>query len=270
MDDDTETDEPLGGVAPWMATFADLMTLLLTFFVLLLSFATMDAIKFREALGSVKDALGVPWKHVGEFEAVATSPAQPDTNGPPVLEDRALLEELKQAIAMERLQDVIDTEISGRGVLLRISGRALYPQGEATLKEAAHSMLGRVAKLAGRSDHHIMIEGHTDNIPIQTSRFPSNWELSTARAIAAMQYLVDSGVDATRVGVAGYADLRPIRENDTDVNRAVNRRVEFVFVRETAVGDGQGAAEAEPSSEPGPVVAGPPDSRSATEAASES
>lgn len=193
-------------------------------------------------MGSVKDALGVPWKEVGEFEAVATSPDQPDTEHPPaVLEDRALLEELKQAIAMEGLHGVIEADISGRGVLLRINGQALYPRGEATLKAESHSMLSRVAKLAQGSEHSIMIEGHTDDIPIRTSRFPSNWELSTARAIAAMRYLVDAGVHADRVGVAGYADLRPIRENDTDEDRSVNRRVEFVFVREL-VDDDQLAA----------------------------
>ena len=102
-------------------------------------------------------------------------------------------------------------------------------------------MLTRIARLIQGTEHRLMIEGHTDDLPIQTVRYPSNWELSTARAIAGMQFLVDHGVDAARVGVAGYANLRPIEPNDTAAHRAANRRVEFVFIREV---------EQEPDDEP--------------------
>ncbi|MEZ5288943.1 MAG: OmpA family protein [Vicinamibacterales bacterium] len=76
-----------------------------------------------------------------------------------------------------------------------------------------------------------MIEGHTDDLPIHTAQFPSNWELSTARATSAMRFMVGAGIEPVRVGVAGYADLRPLQPNDSDEHRARNRRVEFVFLR---------------------------------------
>lgn len=228
-----DDDEGGGSDAPWLATFADLMSLLLTFFILLLSFATMDIVKFRDALGSVQEAFGVTVKVEAQGDEVPRaamtifeSPAAPST-----VEDQALLQELSDAIADERLSEQVDAAVDGRGVVLRISGEVLYLQGEAQLRPEAVPILSRVASLVASSDHRIVIEGHTDNVPIRTAQFPSNWELSTARAIAAMRFLVDHDIDASRVGVAGYADFRPLLANDTDANRAINRRVEFVFIR---------------------------------------
>ena len=230
-----EDDEASGGGAAWMATFADMMMLLLCFFILLLSFATMDVVKFREALGSVQEALGVQFAHAGQFEAIASSPLQLDefeaTEG--VGEDRALLDELNAAISEEGLDNEIGAEIDGRGVIVRINGQVLYQQGDSSLKPESDAILSRIAALVRGTRHRVMIEGHTDDIPIQTARYPSSWELSTARAIAAMRFLVDHNVDAERVSVAGYADQRPVAPNDGPENRATNRRVEFVFIRET-------------------------------------
>ena len=115
---------------------------------------------------------------------------------------------------------------------MRIDGQVLYQQGDSSLKPESDAILTRLASLVRGTRHRVMIEGHTDDIPIQTARYPSNWELSTARAIAAMRFLVDHNVDADRIGVAGYADQRPVAANDGPDNRATNRRVEFVFIRE--------------------------------------
>ena len=151
----------------------------------------------------------------------------------PLREDRALLDELNAVISEEGLDDEIGAEIDGRGVIVRINGQVLYQQGDSSLKPASDAILARIAALVRGTRHRVMIEGHTDDIPIQTARYPSNWELSTARAIAAMRFLVDHNVDAERVGVAGYADQRPVAPNDGPENRATNRRVEFVFIPET-------------------------------------
>jgi len=253
MDDlDLDDEAQAGDGAAWMATFADMMTLLLCFFILLLSFATMDVQKFRDAMGSIQEALGVQFEHDGEFEAIASSPLQLDSeegNGA-IGEDRALLDELTAAIAEEGLDDQIGAEIDGRGVVVRIDGQVLYPLGNAELKPEANPILTRIAALVRGTSHRVMIEGHTDDIPIRTARYPSNWELSTARAIAAMRFMVNENVPAERVGVAGYADLRPLEPNESEAQRAANRRVEFVFIRETAPEDSPQVAEAE-STEPG-------------------
>jgi chemotaxis protein MotB len=250
MDDlDLDDEAPAGDGAAWMATFADMMTLLLCFFILLLSFATMDVQKFRDAMGSIQEALGVQFEHDGEFEAIASSPLQLDAEegSGAIGEDRALLDELNAAIAEEGMDDQIGAEIDGRGVVVRIDGQVLYPLGNAELKPEADPILTRIAALVRGTEHRVMIEGHTDDIPIRTARYPSNWELSTARAIAAMRFMVDENVPAERVGVAGYADLRPLEPNDSETHRAANRRVEFVFIRETPPEDSPQADAAESS-----------------------
>ncbi len=244
MDDDREIDEAAGsgGAAPWLATFADMMTLLLCFFVLLLSMATIDIAKFQTALGAIQEVLGVQHDQPGSFAARASSPLQPfehEARGPRA--DQVLLTELRDAIVAEGLQDEAGVAIDGRGVIVRIDGQVLYAQGDAALKPEAASMLTRLAGVIRGTAHRVMIEGHTDDVPIQTARYRSNWELSTARAIAAMRYLVEQEVDAERIGVAGYADQRPLASNDTPAHRATNRRVEFVFIR---------ALEHEPEDEP--------------------
>ncbi len=240
-------EESSGGGAAWMATFADMMTLLLCFFILLLSFATMDIVKFRDAMGSVQEALGVQFEHDGAFEAIASSPLQTDPyeEAVGIGEDRALLDELNSAIEEEGLEGEVSAAIDGRGVIVRINGQVLYPRGDAALKGESSPILSRIAGLAKGTSHRLMIEGHTDDLPIRTARFPSNWELSTARAIAAMRFFVEQDVDAERVGVAGYADLRPIQPNDSEVNRAANRRVEFVFIRKTDDSDVEEESAAE-------------------------
>ena len=245
-------EESSGDGAAWMATFADMMTLLLCFFILLLSFATMDIVKFRDAMGSVQEALGVQFEHDGQFEAVASSPLQTDPyeEAPEIGEDRALLEELNSAIEEEGLESEVSAAIDGRGVIVRINGQVLYPRGDAALKEASTAILSRIAGLAKGTSHRLMIEGHTDDLPIRTARYPSNWELSTARAIAAMRFFVEQNVDAGRVGVAGYADLRPIQPNDSEANRGANRRVEFVFIRQTDDDDAEGEDVAEADTTP--------------------
>ncbi len=223
------------GGAGWMATFADMMTLLLTFFVLLLSFATMDVIKFQMMLGSVKDAFGVQTEHPGKVEAVATSLMQlSERESSPemiAVEDAEIFKELERIIKQEGLEGEVSAEISERGVVMRVEGQALYALGSADLKDEAHPILDRIVTLCRRFEYPLMVEGHTDDLPIMTLQFPSNWELSTARAISAMRYLVDHGIPSENVGVAGYADVRPVVPNTDAAARSRNRRVEFVFIR---------------------------------------
>ena len=159
------------------------------------------------------------------------------------------MDELSAAISEEGLDDEIGAEIDGRGVVVRIDGQVLYPQGAAALKPESDAILARISDLVRNTEHRVMIEGHTDDIPIRTAQYPSNWELSTARAIAAMRFLVDHNVARERVGVAGYADQRPVVPNDGPVNRATNRRVEFVFIRETPPEDDEDNAAADATSE---------------------
>ena len=177
-------EESSGDGAAWMATFADMMTLLLCFFHSACSRSRRwTSSSFADAMGSVQEALGVQFEHDGQFEAVASSPLQTDPyeEAPEIGEDRALLEEFNSAIEEEGLESEVSAAIDGRGVIVRINGQVLYPRGDAALKEASTAILSRIAGLAKGTSHRLMIEGHTDDLPIRTARYPSNWELSTAR-----------------------------------------------------------------------------------------
>ncbi len=232
------------GAPPWMATFSDMATLLLTFFVLLLSFANMDVQNFRVALGSVKEAFGVQFKVYGDIEAMSTTPVElSDTQSSPYIVDPGslmaeALSEVQKYVSERGMRDKVAVIGTPRGIVLRMKDVVLFDVGSADLKEKGKPALDVIADLFERFDGTMAVEGHTDNRPISTSRYPSNWELSTARSTAVLRYLtVDKKLDTKRLGVAGYADVRPVLPNDSADHRAKNRRVEFVFDYETKVTD---------------------------------
>lgn len=246
LDDDMAMmdDEEESGGGEWMATFSDLATLLLTFFILLLSFANMDVIEFRMALGSVRDAMGVESEFPGSYEALSTSPIEfskkPSSDRMAIVEEMRLLNQVKEAIKESGMSNAMQAELSSRGVVVRVKEAVLFPSASASMNddEDAQKVLGAIHRIADELESKLLVEGHTDNRPIRSSRYPSNWELSTARAIAAMRYLVDAeGMAPARIGVAGYSDQRPIADNDEAEGRARNRRVEFIFLRKTGEDD---------------------------------
>lgn len=236
IDIDLDGDDDGGGSdAAWMATFADLSTLLLTFFVLLLSFANVDIVQFRMALGSVKDALGVQFEHPGDVMGLTTSPIelskQESTASMVLVDEVQLLERIKEVVKSKGLEDKVETALGDTGVIVRVKGQVLFDSGDSDVNAGDGSTtLEAIVELAEAIPFPLSIEGHTDDRPIHTAHYPSNWELSTARATAVMRFLVDAGVDPARVGVAGYAHMRPLVANDSDENRARNRRVEFIFL----------------------------------------
>ncbi len=224
-----------GSDAAWMATFADLMSLLLTFFVLLLSFANMDVVRFRVVLGSVRDAFGVQFEHPGDMEAVSTSiialSKQESSPSLKIMEEIMMLQKVKKFIKESEMENLMEASLTERGVVIRIKGHILFRSGDALLRKGGGDALEPVLKLTRAMPHQLSIEGHTDNKPIKSRKFPSNWELSTARSVSVMRFLVDNGLDPKRVNVAGYADMRPLESNSTRAGRAKNRRVEFIFLR---------------------------------------
>ncbi len=247
-----------------MATFADLSMLLLTFFVLLLSFSNMDVKQFREMLGSVQDAFGVQKQIAGSVEAIASSPVElsMDQNdgagfaskpGEQATDPNAeMMAKISQYVENQDLEDDVEIFSSPKGVVVRVKDGALYGSGSAELDENAKKVLDKISGIHGKFADSIQIEGHTDNSPMRSKKYPSNWELSTARAIAAMHYMSEEGgIDAGKIGVAGYADSKPLVPNDTAEGRNKNRRVEFVFSangkKTTVTANDQGVTETESS-----------------------
>lgn len=141
-----------------------------------------------------------------------------------------LFEELSEFVEREGLQGV-DLQLQERGVVVRFAEQVFFDLGEATLKPEAIDALSKVAGQLKGLPNHLRVEGHTDNWPIRTARFPSNWELSVHRATNVVRYLVEEeGFDPTQLSAAGYSEYRPIRPNDTAEDRAMNRRVDIVIL----------------------------------------
>jgi chemotaxis protein MotB len=260
---DEELHEEVEEGAAWMATFADLSTLLLTFFVLLLSFANLDVKNFRMALGSVRDALGVQFRHRGDVKGLATSVVElsKEESTPNFKKLKVeIVRKMETVIEENGFEAEIEAMVSDIGVIVRVRDQALFGPGSDELHEDSERLMAVIVELCETIPMPIWVEGHTDNTPINTRRFPSNWELSASRAAAAMRYLTETGnVPAERIRVGGYADTRPVANNGTLEGRALNRRVEFVFLtppepaEDTAFADASGG-RGEPPAGPPPLA----------------
>lgn len=222
------------GAPAWMATFSDLATLLLTFFVLLLSFAEMDANRFKIMAGSMKDAFGIQHDRPGLFEARNTVPFEVITHEHESAglskQQRKALERLKKYIADHELEDDIAVDTSDRGMLLRLKDSLTFAPGGAEIRPEALPVLAEIRHLLDTFPSGLSVEGHTDDRPIRNGRYPSNWELSSARAVAVLRG-IEGGkkLAVPKLSVVGHADRVPLVPNDSPEHRAMNRRVELVF-----------------------------------------
>ncbi len=144
-----------------------------------------------------------------------------------------LKQQLDKYLTVHGLKNQVQTTISRRGLVVRVlTDQVLFDSGQATLKPQGLPLLGEVANLLNvATNHQIAVEGNTDSVPISSAQYPSNWELSTARATTVVRYFISRGVTASRLAAAGYADLHPIASNATDGGRQLNRRVEIVLLR---------------------------------------
>lgn len=282
---------PPPGAPGWMGTFADLMSLLMCFFVLLLSFSEMDAMKFKRLAGSMAQAFGVQNKLDVKDPPKGTSviaqefsPGRPDPTpineiyqhtddltelslevnaaqeydieagevgqnaGTPEAEEAAEKNQVAEKIAemiKETQQDAkdlakaleqqivkgeVEVETRGRQIIVRIREKGSFASGSADLASNYTPLLQEVRDVLATKQGTISIQGHTDDIPIKTSRFRSNWELSTSRAVSVAHVLIEGGVlNPSRVQVSGYAETKPLASNETAAGRARNRRVEIVI-----------------------------------------
>jgi len=224
---------PPKGAPPWMATYADMVTLLLTFFVLLLSFATMEQTKFNVAMTSLRGALGVMNSRQGVSIPISNMPMFQIGRG---RVDSIVEQQVQNVMEQVREQDLMDLlqAHQNRDFLhFNISEPLLFESGQAEIKPAAAEILGAIAAILNTVPFEVRVEGHTDNIPISTARFPSNWELSYARSLALTNRFIEHGVSPSRFQVIGYGEFRPMADNTSAQGRAINRRVEiFVNLRE--------------------------------------
>ncbi len=233
MDPDKEDDD----TRSWITIFADIALLLLVFFVLLFSFSTLSDEKFRETILSVRSSLGQ--KDTEDWGIRVRT----DTSG--VLMDmatqfRQLREAQQQAFAdiqyyqnEKGIEGIVGARLDQGKITLTLPSEVLFDLGEVDLKPQGKKVLQDMKDIFNRHpEQRINIEGHTDNIPPrQGGRFEDNWEISSLRALNALRFLMQEGIDPGRMTATGYADLQPLYPNTTEGNRARNRRVEFVLER---------------------------------------
>jgi chemotaxis protein MotB len=233
LDPELDAEEAPQATPAWSVTFSDMTLNMLCMFVLMLSFAHFRASEFGAVAGSVRAAFGAPTqRESGPLHMAAPKPAENSAAAVGVVPDTVdatSVEEVTAYLAQQGLDALIEVEDSARGVVVRVRDRALFDSGSATVRPDAGPLLDRVLELYRHFPGTLAVEGHSDDRPIATAQFPSNWELSAGRAASVLRYLVAAGVDSTRVHVAGYADLRPLAPNVDGAGRSRNRRVEFVF-----------------------------------------
>lgn len=212
----------------WLITYADLITLLLIFFIVMYSMSMVDAKKFEQVAASLMSALS------------GRGPEILDYPGPSIIEGMSG-EQLQMETIREQLQEYIDQNNLGaniqlyqqeRGLVISLSDTVLFESGRAELTPQAQDIMRKVGVSLAPISNYIRIEGHTDNLPINNAQFPSNWELSAMRATNVLRFLVrEADLNPARLSESGYGEYRPIADNNSEAGRALNRRVDIVIMK---------------------------------------
>jgi chemotaxis protein MotB len=236
----------------WLVSYADFITLLFAFFVVMFASSQTDKAKAKQVSDSVTAALEnggvgatvheilggtVDEKGKGNAQMKGPGGAQASVHK----EDTVLAEllpsmqYLSKTLEAEIRQGKIDIHLEPRGLVVSLRQATFFPSGEDTIDPATYDSIAKIAKIVGQLSNSVRLEGHTDSVPIHTVRFRSNWELSAARGIAMME-LLDSrfGIPRERMAIGGYADTAPVESNDTDTGRRRNRRVDIVILNQQA------------------------------------
>lgn len=221
--------------ATWLVTYADLMTLLLVFFVLLYSLAFFEKERYQATLDDIDRAA----KQRPEFQQMLDFIGKPDVMKKKVrlddltglrTRDTALYNALNHMVQKAPGAEHLGLSAKDGRLTLTVSGEALFASGSARLYPSAVPGIDRLVTMFTQfPEYTINIKGHTDNIPIATQEFPSNWELSAIRATTVLKHLISRGIDPKRLTATGYGDIIPLLPNTNNDNRAKNRRVEFVL-----------------------------------------
>ncbi|BBB92289.1 MAG TPA: flagellar motor protein MotB [Methylomusa anaerophila] len=233
----------------WLIPYSDLLTLLLALFIVLFASAQVDQKKFEQMAQSFSAAFSGGTSVFDSSSLVKTPneqqpPSQQSTSimgtinelSDKYMQETALLAEIKKKldryIGDNGLGGVLTTQLTEEGLLIRIRDTALFPSGSADLRPESLRLGAEIAKMLLPISQKISVSGHTDNVPINTFEFPSNWELSSKRAVNFMKFLLaqEPTLKSERFSATGYGEYRPIVTNDTEEGRSTNRRVE-VFVQ---------------------------------------
>jgi chemotaxis protein MotB len=222
------------GAPEWVVTFGDLMSLLLCFFVLLLSFSNMDKQKYKQVAGSLEKAFGVQRKikvmDIPKGMTMIARDFDQEVLATRIKED--LGKEIDELIQdqLSDLKDQISIDSDGNEVTIRLMGESTFDSGRAEIKPELEPLLKKIGDVLRSSHGDIIIAGHTDNVPIIKGPFKSNLRLSAARASAVAEYFINQAhINPKRISTMGFGEFRPIESNDTALGRQKNRRVEIIL-----------------------------------------
>lgn len=238
----------------WLVSYADFITLLFAFFVVMYATSSLNEGKYKILSNSLVSAFKSTSSQTGTDEAripVSLIKTEPDgamikimekENGETRQAERIERKETMQSMAKDILRALnpliedgsVTVTQSAIGITVEINASVLFSPGEAFLAENSIEALRAVATVIQEHNHEIHVEGHTDNIPIQTVNFPSNWELSTARASSVIRLFIENGVHAARLTAIGYGENRPVDSNETSEGRKRNRRVSIMILANDA------------------------------------
>lgn len=252
-----KAEEPPKGSPAWMTTFSDLMNLLLCFFVLLFSMSTVDAQKFEMVIASLQSSFSIlpaGGSSVGEGQMVSAGVSQlefldkfykEETNSQAEEQEEKTLEEeyeekaleeseemaeqIEQQAQEEGIQNEVEVDFNAQYVLITLNGALLFDSGSADIREDAYPLVDKIGAILGRYDQNIIeIEGHTDNVPINTPKFENNDVLSMYRALSVKDYILGvTSLNPAYLKSSGRGDYVPVADNSTPEGRAKNRRVEI-------------------------------------------
>lgn len=219
---------PAGG---WQIIYSGFVLILLCFFIMLSSFATMERTKVLQFVESFVSSMSV----LPGGAKLSTGEKVLPESGDVVQADSELakiFEEIQQWMEDKNLTRHLALQMTSEGLVLRFSDSLVFAVGSANLRPSAKAVLEDIAVIVRRSRFDVRIEGHTDNLPIQNRRFPSNWELSTARAVNVLRFFAEEQqISSDRLTAVGFGEFNPLEPNDTVDQRAMNRRVEIIFLK---------------------------------------
>lgn len=228
--------EQEGNNERWLITYSDLITLLLVFFIILYAFSKVDNKKYENLASGFNSVFGSGTGILtgGNSINIVGGTASQNSSGEEKSEED-MLSDLKQQVdgylTSNSLNESVSTDIDDRGLVISMSNSILFDSGTATIKSDNNLNLKTMGKLLNSMPNYIRIEGHTDNLPINNTKFKSNWELSVIRATNVAEILIDeTGISPERISVLGYGEFRPIGDNSTAEGRAKNRRVDIIIM----------------------------------------
>jgi chemotaxis protein MotB len=219
------------GMMRWLLTYADMITLLLALFIILFSISTINKVKFQALVHDMGGGFDNDW--------AVNQPPNGGSNGNQARNASsnipAIQKQLQQYVDSNKLEKQVQTRLDHRGLVITLlSDKSYYDSGSAELRPQTKMIIDKVNTFLKKNTYMVRVEGSTDDVPINTGIYPSNWELSTARATNVVRYLVEKdGLNPLRVSAAGYGEFRPRKPNVNDENRAANRRVDIVILNAT-------------------------------------